>query len=115
MKHILFYTENYASGGGNRYLIDFLNSIDEAIRVTLASNVGGISNKEESRIDRSINYLVLNTGKYGKKHLKINALIKNRNTIEHKYIIPVAKRLYKVMGLNIIRTLLISVSNKIIF
>lgn len=53
MKRLLVYTENYARGGGNRYLIDFTNSASSFEgTLTIASNPGGIYQEDIARLKR---------------------------------------------------------------
>ncbi|WP_170954727.1 glycosyltransferase family 4 protein [Polaromonas sp. AER18D-145] len=53
MKRLLVFTENYARGGGNRYMIDLVNAgaadFDE---VVLAANVGGLFAEDLARLER---------------------------------------------------------------
>lgn len=51
MNSVLVYTENYAPGGGNRYMIDTVNSIyGQFNEVVLASNPGGIYANDLKRL-----------------------------------------------------------------
>lgn len=57
MKKLFVFTENYARGGGNRYMIDLINSVscyyDE---VVVRSNAGGVFPEDLQRLDSPINY-----------------------------------------------------------
>ena len=56
MGRLLVFTENYAKGGGNKYLIDLINSLGEVANETfLYSNAGGIYPEDTSRLNRKIN------------------------------------------------------------
>lgn len=51
MKSLLVFTENYARGGGNRYMIDMVNSLEaDYQQVQLASNAGGIFSEDTRRL-----------------------------------------------------------------
>ncbi|MBI5563105.1 MAG: glycosyltransferase family 4 protein [Deltaproteobacteria bacterium] len=51
MKRLLVFTENYARGGGNRYLIDAVNSLSaEFDAVVITSNPGGIYPEDAPRL-----------------------------------------------------------------
>lgn len=55
MKRLLIFTENYARGGGNRYMIDLLNALaPDFEQVLLVSNEGGIFPEDTSRINDSV-------------------------------------------------------------
>lgn len=82
MKKILIYTQNYLQGGGNRYLVDIVNSICSEQEVYLFSNNNGIFPSDFKGIKRHYTYNSL-------KILTINEFInyaKKRNIIS-KYII----------------------------
>ncbi len=50
MKRLLVFTENYARGGGNRYMIDLLNGLHADFdEVLLAANAGGVFAEDLSR------------------------------------------------------------------
>lgn len=52
MKDLLVFTENYARGGGNRYMIDMVNSLEaDYQQVRLASNAGGIFSEDTRRLN----------------------------------------------------------------
>lgn len=56
-KRILCYTENYDIGGGNKYLIDVINSLDQSLyEVILVSNKNGFYPFERNKIHRKIIY-----------------------------------------------------------
>jgi glycosyltransferase involved in cell wall biosynthesis len=50
---VLAFTENYARGGGNRYLIDTLNSLPSELNVRLAANPGGLERWDTDRLVRA--------------------------------------------------------------
>ena len=51
MTCLLVYTENYARGGGNAYLVDLMNSVSALYdSVTLASNPGGVHPEDLARL-----------------------------------------------------------------
>lgn len=56
MSKVLIYTENYLPGGGNRYLIDIVNSIDSDKEVFILSNKNGLFPFDLKRIKREYNY-----------------------------------------------------------
>jgi glycosyltransferase involved in cell wall biosynthesis len=56
VKKILIYTENYVPGGGNRYLVDIVNSIDSDIELYILSNKKGLFNHDFKRIKRNYHY-----------------------------------------------------------
>lgn len=60
MKRIFMYTENYAVGGSNRYLVEFLNGIPLYYDVVLSSNEGGIFDHEFNGITRAYIYETAN-------------------------------------------------------
>jgi len=56
-KRILFYTENWDKGGGNKYLIDFINCLEETeYEILLVSNKGGLFRDELDSINKDIEY-----------------------------------------------------------
>ncbi len=57
---ILIYTENYEVGGGNRYLVDIINSIPMSYEVVVASNLGGIFKVDFGKIVREYTYTSVN-------------------------------------------------------
>ena len=55
MKRLFVFTENYAQGGGNRYLVDLLNSISFKFNEILVfANKGGIFDADLSRLNCEI-------------------------------------------------------------
>lgn len=55
MNRLLIFTENYARGGGNRYLIDLVNSIADGYgEIIIASNRNGIFPEDIHRLQRSV-------------------------------------------------------------
>ena len=74
MKKLLVFTENYARGGGNRYMIDLINAIcghyDE---VAVRSNAGGIFSEDLKKLDCSIDYRHI----FFLKKLYINGTVRN--------------------------------------
>lgn len=75
-KQILCYTENYAIGGGNKYLIDVINCLDRSLyEIILVSNKNGFYPFERNRIHRKIIYDEINiitTASIAKKFKKMN-------------------------------------------
>jgi len=57
MRKILIYTENYQPGGGNRYLIDIVNSIAPKNEVYVLSNRNGLFPIDFRRIERDYTYV----------------------------------------------------------
>lgn len=56
IKKILVFTENYARGGGNRYMIDLINSVGGDVNEVLVfSNAGGVYPEDTCRLNREIN------------------------------------------------------------
>jgi len=56
-KSILFYTENWDKGGGNKYLIDFINCLEETeYEILLVSNKGGLFRDELDSVNKDIEY-----------------------------------------------------------
>jgi glycosyltransferase involved in cell wall biosynthesis len=52
---LLVFTENYVRGGGNRYLIDLINSVaGEYEEIVLVSNRGGIFSEDTARLVRPV-------------------------------------------------------------
>lgn len=56
MNTIILYTENYLLGGGDRYLIDFLNCIPSFYKVILVSNKNGLFYQDFNKITRQYIY-----------------------------------------------------------
>lgn len=55
MNSLLVFTENYARGGGNRYMIDMVNALEpDYAQVHLASNARGIFAEDTRRLNCSI-------------------------------------------------------------
>lgn len=55
MKKILFFTENYVRGGGNRYMIDLINALsNEYNKRLIVSNNGGIFFEDINRLDSKV-------------------------------------------------------------
>jgi glycosyltransferase involved in cell wall biosynthesis len=53
LKRLLVFTENYARGGGNRYMIDLVNAVAEDFdEVILAANPGGLFAEDLARLAR---------------------------------------------------------------
>ncbi|MDP1604361.1 MAG: glycosyltransferase family 4 protein [Legionella sp.] len=53
MKKLLVFTENYARGGGNRYMIDIVNAVaDNYNDIVFASNAGGIFPNDVTRLQK---------------------------------------------------------------
>lgn len=51
MKRLLVFTENYARGGGNLYLTDFVAAVERHFdRVIIASNDGGLFHEDKARL-----------------------------------------------------------------
>lgn len=87
MKRIVFFTENYAKGGGNRYLIDLINSLPEwQYEIFLYSNIGGIDYDDTARLRRKteINHLFFITRAF--LLYKINFFIGNKYILLKKLI-----------------------------
>lgn len=60
MSHLLVYTESYARGGGNTYLVDLVNGVSGLYeQVTLASNPGGLFAEDVARLDRTYPVVVV--------------------------------------------------------
>lgn len=55
-KKILIYTENYARGGGNRYLVDIINALPLTWNVLIVSNENGVYESDFDLINRSYEY-----------------------------------------------------------
>ena len=54
MKRLLVFTENYARGGGNRYMIDLVNALaNEFDGVIIASNRDGIYEEDAARLRKN--------------------------------------------------------------
>lgn len=54
-KKLFVFTENYAPGGGNRYLIDLVNAISFKFKeIFVFTNKGGIFSDELSRLEREV-------------------------------------------------------------
>lgn len=47
---LFIYTENYDPGGGNRYFVDFINSIPGGYRILVGTNPDGLSQRESESI-----------------------------------------------------------------
>jgi glycosyltransferase involved in cell wall biosynthesis len=57
LQKLLFFTENYSKGGGNRYLIDLINSLaKDEDEVFLISNIGGIFPEDTRRLKRRVKH-----------------------------------------------------------
>lgn len=55
LSRLLVFTENYARGGGNRYMIDLVNSIEDCYdEVILTSNSNGIYPEDVHRLKRPV-------------------------------------------------------------
>jgi len=55
LSRLLVFTENYARGGGNRYLIDLVNSIEGGYdEIIIASNRGGIFPEDVQRLQKPV-------------------------------------------------------------
>ena len=58
MKRLLIFTENYARGGGNRYMIDLLNGLQADFdEVLLAANADGVFAEDLARSQTSVKLL----------------------------------------------------------
>jgi glycosyltransferase involved in cell wall biosynthesis len=52
---LLVFTENYARGGGNRYLVDLINSVESAYaNIALLSNKGGMFAEDRRRLSGAV-------------------------------------------------------------
>ncbi|HEX3032901.1 MAG TPA: glycosyltransferase family 4 protein, partial [Bacillota bacterium] len=61
MRKLLVFTENYARGGGNRYLIDTVNAVaDQYNQITLVSNPGGVYPEDLRRLTHDVSLGNLN-------------------------------------------------------
>lgn len=55
MKTLLVFTENYARGGGNRYMIDAVNSLADGFEeITIACNQGGVFEEDLKRLTKKV-------------------------------------------------------------
>lgn len=54
MIKILCYTENYEPGGGNRYMIDFINYISQTNEIILLCNNGALFSNDRKRFKKQI-------------------------------------------------------------
>ncbi|MEK6759614.1 MAG: glycosyltransferase family 4 protein [Deltaproteobacteria bacterium] len=55
MKTLLVFTENYSRGGGNRYMIDAINSLADRFEgITLACNEGGVFEEDLKRLTKKV-------------------------------------------------------------
>lgn len=60
MSRLLVFTENYARGGGNRYMIDCINALmDSYSEIMLASNAHGIYAEDIARLKRPVTCIIL--------------------------------------------------------
>lgn len=87
MKRILIYTENYEAGGGNKYMVDIINSIPEGINLVIASNKNGVYKNDFSSIKRPYSYYPLNVKTF------VNLLSKLEITKTQNLIISIFKQL----------------------
>lgn len=62
--NLLIYTENHVFGGGNKYMLNFINALNIDFNITLISNKNGLSRKELNQIDHKIRYYELNILSY---------------------------------------------------
>lgn len=55
MDKVIFFTENHKRGGGNRYMIDLINSLESLdLDIILYSNKGGVYSEDLSRLRGSV-------------------------------------------------------------
>lgn len=55
MKTLLVFTENYSRGGGNRYMIDAVNSLADGFEeITIACNQGGVFEEDLKRLTKKV-------------------------------------------------------------
>ena len=57
LNRIVVFTENYAKGGGNRYLVDLINSFDvDEHEILVFSNSGGIYSEDICRLNKPVKF-----------------------------------------------------------
>jgi glycosyltransferase involved in cell wall biosynthesis len=62
--NLLIYTENHVFGGGNKYMIDFINALNHNYNVTLITNKNGLTKNELTQIKHKITHSELNILSY---------------------------------------------------
>ena len=68
--NLLIYTENHVYGGGNKYMIQFINALNINYNVTLITNKNGVSKNELDQLKYKITHFELDI-------LSLNYMFKN--------------------------------------
>lgn len=76
--NLLIYTENHVFGGGNKYMINFINALNDNYNIILVSNKNGISKNELNQIRHKKVHYELNI-------LSFNYLFKNYDILNIFY------------------------------
>lgn len=105
MKRILFFTENYSKGGGNKYLIDLINPLSEKeFDIYLFFNNGGIYLEDVNRLKRAVTLkaIFFITSAFLFNKVKI---FKNQNLIFFKIFFSIPLKLLEplIFVFNVIR------------